>query len=397
MKIGVIVDNDLNNDARVKRGIKILSEAGFDVGTLCFAFNGRRYEAKVPGIIVRISIHGKIQGILFAIINLLTIYEWMWTFHIRKFIREFQPDALHVHDLYMSRAAHAAVKSLRLDLPIVLDLHENFPAAMETFDWHKGWLRKMITQPGKWNKKEGPYLSYAQRIIVLSKSFGDDLLNRFNFLRPENIFVIPNVPDLEMMNSEIDEGLGSKFSQLEAPIFFYFGVIASRRGIFRIFEAFKKFLELGYNGSLLLVGPIDKVDNALFNIYINDPLIKEKIVYIPWIDLFDLPSYLNLVDVCLAPLSKDPQHESGIANKIFNYMYGGKPLLVSNCKPQEELVNTYSCGLSFSNDTEFLEKMVWMVDHPEERKIMGINGRNAVLERFNIGQIKEELISAFIS
>jgi glycosyltransferase involved in cell wall biosynthesis len=395
MKVGVIVDNDLNNDARVKRGIKILSEEGFTLGTLCYSFNGKSYEEIVPGKVIRIPFRSKIQGILFAIVNTLPIYEWIWIIYIRRFIKTFQPDVLHVHDLYMSRSAYIAVRSLGANIPIVLDLHENFPAAMQTFDWHKGWWRRLITQPNRWYKKEGQYLRYASRIIVLSRSFGDELLTRFDFLKAANIFVIPNVPDLGMMNSEIDQDLGRNFSGLVPPVFFYFGVIAARRGIFRIFNTFKKFLESGRNGSLLLIGPVDKVDHNLFQEYLNDPVIREKVTYLPWIDLFDLPSYLNLADVSLAPLSKDPQHESGIANKIFNYMYGGKPLLVSDCAPQEELVNSCQCGLSFSNDTEFLEKMIWMNDHPAERQIMGNNGKKAILEKFNIYKIKEELVSAF--
>ncbi len=395
MKIGVIVDNDLNDDVRVKRETKLLRDSGFDMGVLCFAFDGKTYPDAVPALVKRIPFSRKLQGWLFGLINTFPLYEWIWARHIRNFIRSFQPDALHVHDLYMSRAAFLAVRSLNKQIPIVLDLHEHFPEAIKTFDWNRGFWRQLLTRPGRWAAKEGRYLKYASRIIALSGSFREDLLARHRFLDPAKVFVAPNVPDLETMESYPVRDLSSLTSSLQTPVFFYFGVIAARRGIFRIFEVFKQYLSKGYQGSLLLIGPVDKSDRVRFQEFLDDPMIQPRLVYIPWIDLSELPSYMALADVCLAPFSKDPQHESGIANKIYQYMYGGKALLVSDCKPQEELVNAYSCGLSFANDTEFLHTMIWMTEHPEERKQMGKNGYKAVSEKLNADSIREELAAAF--
>ncbi|MBK6949337.1 MAG: hypothetical protein IPH16_15870 [Haliscomenobacter sp.] len=104
MKIGVIVDNDLNDDVRVKREIKLLRNCGFDMGVLCFAFDGKTYPDAVPALVHRIPFSRKLQGWLFGLINTFPLYEWIWARHIRTFILSFQPDTLHVHDLYMSRA-----------------------------------------------------------------------------------------------------------------------------------------------------------------------------------------------------------------------------------------------------------------------------------------------------
>ena len=39
---------------------------------------------------------------------------------------------------------------------------------------------------------------------------------------------------------------------------------------------------------------------------------------------------------------KNEQHESGVANKIFQYMWAGKPLIVSNCLPQQRMQSRQS-------------------------------------------------------
>ncbi len=44
MNIGVVVDNDLNDDKRVLREIEILKEAGHRIFVLCFGFNTRDYK-----------------------------------------------------------------------------------------------------------------------------------------------------------------------------------------------------------------------------------------------------------------------------------------------------------------------------------------------------------------
>ena len=79
-----------------------------------------------------------------------------------------------------------------------------------------------------------------------------------------------------------------------------------------------------------------------------------NINHIPWIDLSELPSYLNSIDICVCPLIKNAQHESGIANKIFQYLFGAKAIIASDCLPQQQLIESFNCGLVYANEYEFL-------------------------------------------
>ncbi|MBK6949336.1 MAG: hypothetical protein IPH16_15865 [Haliscomenobacter sp.] len=115
----------------------------------------------------------------------------------------------------------------------------------------------------------------------VERSFREDLLARHRFLDPGKVFVVPNVPDLETMESYPVQDLSSVGSSLQNPVFFYFGVIAARRGIFRIFEVFKQYLAKGYQGSLLLIGPVDKSDRPRFQEFLDDPMIQPRLAYVP--------------------------------------------------------------------------------------------------------------------
>src|ERR1035437_4970305 len=105
MKIGIVVDNELNSDVRVLREIGILKEQGFEIFVLCFGFR-KTYSNPLPGIsITRITIPRKIKDLLFFPLTTIPVYEWIWSARIKKFIISNNVEVLHVHDLYMARAA----------------------------------------------------------------------------------------------------------------------------------------------------------------------------------------------------------------------------------------------------------------------------------------------------
>jgi len=394
MKIGVVVDNELNNDVRVLREIRILTEQGFDIYVLCFGFF-KTYTEPVSDInITRINIPRKLRDILFFSLNTIPAYEWLWTSQIRKFIIDNDLEFLHVHDLYMAKAAHNGLKKANRKIPIILDLHENYPFTVTTYNWTKGFIRRHISRPEAWKKKEGEYLGYADRIIVLSDEFRDLLLKRYKTLAAETFVVLPNVPDLSQPEYNNKGVVMSPFKQ-GFPIIFYYGVIAERRGIFDAIRVFINLVKEDYPVNFLLIGPVDKKDKTCFSELIGLELLANRIHYIPWIESKEFPAYLGICDICIAPFHKNPQHESGVANKIYDYMLGGKPVIASNCKPQQNLIEKYNCGLIFETITEFHDAIISLLNEKLLREKMGENGRQVIIREYNTNIIKEKLISVY--
>jgi len=396
MNIGVVVDNELNNDVRVLREIAILREQGFDIFVLCYGFR-KIYETPIDKIkITRFNIHRKLRDVLFFILNTIPVYEWLWASKIKRFISSNEIEVLHVHDLYMSRAADSGIKKSAIKIPMILDLHENYPFAVTTYNWTKGFFRNLISKPGKWQKKEKEYLGYADKIIVLSNDYKYNLISIYPELS-ENIFtVLPNVPDLSQLGQQIKIPVNNPFNQ-GYPIIFYYGGIAERRGIFDALDIFSDLVNENKKINFLLIGPADKKDKQKFLKHINLKLLANRIHYIPWIESKELPAYLELVDICIAPFHKNPQHESGVANKIFEYMLGGKPLVVSNCLPQQSLVEKHNCGFVFRNMTEFHNAIIKLAGDRCLRVRLGKNGFDAIMKEHNMGLVKEELIQLYKS
>jgi glycosyltransferase involved in cell wall biosynthesis len=294
----------------------------------------------------------------------------------------------------MSRAAHSGIVNSGRKIPLILDLHENYPFTVTTYNWTKGFLRGLFSRPDAWKRKEGEYLGYADRIIVLSNEFRNLLLNRYPELTSDNFVVLPNVPDLSVQGHENRTLLKKPFKN-DYPTIFYYGVIAERRGIFDALKVFADLVNEKHQVNFLLIGPVDKMDRTLFSQYINQEALTGRIHHIPWIESEEFPDYLEICDICIAPFHKNPQHESGVANKIYEYMLGGKPIVASDCKPQQNLIENYNCGLIFRNLQEFHDDIITLLTDRNLRETMGKNGKNAILANFNTEIVKNHLINLY--
>lgn len=385
--IGFVVDNDFNNDIRVRKEAELAANAGHNVKVLCFGYFGKEYSIIEDVEIERIWISKNKKDKFFFLFNTLPVYESLWTKNVAKFVIKYNIEIIHTHDLYMSKSCKSGIKKSGRECKLILDLHENFPEAINSYTWTKGFLRRQLSAPKKWFKKEGRYLSYADKIITLSDKYKIDLWERYNFLKVENIHVFPNIIDFRKFeNFPINNDLikSNKFTIL------YFGMVAERRGIFDAISAVKT-LSTNLNIELLIIGPVDKSDRQKFDQYKSETFIN----YIPWINLSELPSYLNITDVCIAPFHVNPQHDSGVANKIYQYMFGKKPIIASNSKPQKELIERFNCGLIFKNQAELIEVITSLYHQPELVNEMGENGYRKLYEEYDSEAFNNNLLEIY--
>lgn len=393
MRAGIIVDNEFINDIRVRREAEILKGEGYEVYVLCFSF-GKSYDDPEGINLTRIRVSRRYKDAMFFFMNILPVYESMWAREIGGFIRHNDISILHVHDLFMSKAAHKGIKRSGKKIPMILDLHENYPFQVTTYNWTKGFLRNLLSRPSLWKKKEPEYLGHADRIVVLSQEYRDSLITEYPQLTSDKFVVFPNVPDINAQDYTAKTRVENPFKN-DFPILLYYGVIAERRGIFETIDVFFELIKNKFEVNLLLIGPVDKKDRDYFTGLSSHEEFKGKLIHIPWINSKEFPGYLEISDICLAPFRKNPQHESGIANKIYDYMLGGKPLIVSDCRPQKNLVEKYKCGLVYSDSIRFYEAIVTLLRDDQLRRSMGENGRDAIRNFHNISILSESLVRAY--
>jgi len=76
-----------------------------------------------------------------------------------------------------------------------------------------------------------------------------------------------------------------------------------------------------------------------------------------------------------------------------------KPILVSNCIPQQQIINESNCGLTFEsgNAEDLCEKVIFLLKNPELCKQYGQNGKESVLRKYNLNYYGMNLKSLYDS
>ncbi|WP_100400332.1 glycosyltransferase [Bacillus sp. FJAT-44742] len=79
--------------------------------------------------------------------------------------------------------------------------------------------------------------------------------------------------------------------------------------------------------------------------------------------------------------------------KFFEYMQAGLPIICSDFPKWKEFINKYNCGLVVDpyNHQEIRKAILFLINNPEQAKIMGENGREAINNELNWEHEEEKL------
>lgn len=122
----------------------------------------------------------------------------------------------------------------------------------------------------------------------------------------------------------------------------------------------------------------------------------DNVIFIDPIPKKQIQSMLNQFDICYIGWKKQKIYEYGVSpNKIFDYMYSGKPILHA-INTKIDLVSIAKCGLTVeAENPEAIAKGI--IDlyqmSPQKRYEMGQNGKKYVLKYHNYEYLADKLLS----
>lgn len=113
------------------------------------------------------------------------------------------------------------------------------------------------------------------------------------------------------------------------------------------------------------------------------------------LDQLSVAAMLRLASVGLAPYAEGQSISGSLPNKAFEYMSVGLPVLSSHQGDLEKLIYDEDIGLQYQsqNASSLVEKINWLMDHPEERVAMGQRARKLFEERFQADIIYPSLVA----
>ncbi|MFC7229666.1 glycosyltransferase family 4 protein [Salinirubellus salinus] len=296
-------------------------------------------------------------------------------------------DVLHVHDLPLGRSALEA--SERLDLPVVLDLHENWPEAVRQYRGTDTWRRYVetpsylagrIAMPiARWKRIERDCVQRADRVITVAEEAKRHYVEDCG-ADPSDVVVVSNVVDLERFDRDVEPAtVDGEF------VLSYVGTLGGRhRGIETVLRAMPSLLETIPEAHFLVVGAGAAYEDEC-RALVSELGLEEQVAFTGWVDFEQIPGYVAASDVCLVTHRSTGHTETTVPHKLSQYMAMGKPVIVTDVGPLERIISESNAGLVVPDgDSDALAReAIELHQRPNFAAELGSNGRQAVEERYN--------------
>ena len=208
----------------------------------------------------------------------------------------------------------------------------------------------------------------------------------------KQIEIVPNSSDLEVFHPAIDGTIiRKKYGWEDKFVLMHFGAMGKANGLEFLVEVADKLRE-NENVHFVVIGDgvtrqplLDKVKQlGLKNIELLGSIPKTA-----------LPQYIAACDVSLVIFADYPILEHNSANKFFDSLSAGKPVLLNYSGWQREIIEQYQAGLGclqFDID-EFIEKVLHLSSDCQELGSMGNNARLLAEKEFNRDLLSSKVLS----
>ncbi len=194
----------------------------------------------------------------------------------------------------------------------------------------------------------------ANKVIAVTDAFKTNLINRG--IEKDKIEVVTNGANIELFKPrEKDTKLLKELNLEDKFIVGYIGTHGMAHSLDFIVNSLSKitdesihFLFIGDGAMKQTIVELAK-KLQLKNVTFLDPIAKEEV-----------PRYLSVCDISLAPLKKEDNFKTVIPSKIFEASAMLKPTLLGVEGQAQEIIENYNAGLCFEpeNERDFLEKLV---------------------------------------
>lgn len=385
MKILMVLDHEFPPDIRVENEIASLHNAGHEVHIACFTrMNRALLEQTSTCTIHRKSISTFLHKSSAACL-ILPFYFAFWRKFLRRILDRNNFNAVHIHDLPLARIGHEM--KCRYGLQFILDLHENWPAFVAAADHTNTLVGKLVSPIRLWVSYERNMVNKADWVIAVVEEMRDRL--KVNGDNADKIIVVPNTVRI----GEYSES--GMVPEADHVILLYSGGIDNQRGLHIPIEAMPQIIRERPNVRLWLVGK-GSYENKLKE-RVEQLQISGQVVFWGWQDPEKMYALIQQAHIAIIPYIRTVQTDCSSPNKLFQYMYAGKPVLASNCTSVKRILEETKSGRCYEHNEpgDFGARVIEMARNAGERIQMGRNGKKSVIEKYNWEKTAESLIKIY--
>ncbi len=284
-------------------------------------------------------------------------------------------DIYHFHD---PELLPWGLRLKRKGKKVIFDSHEKYTEQLKRKPYLPIWCTKLIA------KCYGHYEKYVLRQLD-GLVFPGLIEGKHPFQGMcRHITTVNNVPRMEELYDHYDETVVKNDCSIV-----YIGGLAYERGITYMIQAAGKSNSTAYLGGVF--SP---------QIYQSEVEVMPEYSHVKYLGILNRDQVLETLQksqIGMATLLNVGQYNQGdnFATKVYEYMSLGLPVILSRAPYNEKMVEKYGFGICVDpeNVDEIADAIRYLLDHPEEAKQMGENGRRAVKEEFN-WEIEEKKLLA---
>jgi glycosyltransferase involved in cell wall biosynthesis len=387
VRIGMLLPNQpFPPDIRVEKEAMVLAAAGHEVLLLCRGGASQPAEEAVgPVRVIRHRVHpgAAVLRKLDSMRFLVTMDSPWWRHAMESLVTEHGAEALHLHDLPYAPSLVAAARAT--GVPCVLDLHENYPAAIAL--WGRRRLSRLWFSPARAARLERRIVRKVNRVVVVVDEARDRVIGLG--ADPERVVVFGNTESLATVPAE---PLALDFSRGLRLV--YVGGIAPHRGLDTAIAGFALVLAERPDAVLTIVGDGESLEQLKRQA--AELGLGEAVRFTGRLPREAAMAHIAEANIALVPHLRSAHTDATIPHKLFQYMALGRPVLVSDCAPLARVVRQTGAGLVFrSGDPNGFAARIAELGEPSAAEAMADAGRSAVLDRWNLEAEAPHLVGLY--
>lgn len=340
----VLAGIDFPPDVRVQKEASSLLEAGHRIALLCSDKKGRQARS-FEGAISVSRVAARRAGIARLLDSLTTYMSFRmprWAREIRLWARDERVDVLHCHDL---KAAPTVLDvGELLGIPVVVDLHENYPAAMRV--WREPTTAQRVFRTAhRYPNVELAVARRAERIVVVVPEASAR-------------FIVAGIPETKLVVVSNTEPLSFGDEVATIPrdprfgddiVLAYAGGFDRERGLELVVSAMPDLLAADRPYRLVLAG--DGEMSGELEALAESLGVADRVEFPGWVDAAGVKNLIASADVCLVPHRKSEHTDTTVPHKLFQYMVSRRAVAVSDCAPLRRIVTEAGCGVVVGEET----------------------------------------------
>jgi len=319
----------------------------------------------------------------------------VWYFSILRAAVDCGADCIVVRDLPLALTALAVGR--RLGLPVVYDMAEVYPEFLrDRVEFGRAsFLDRIVKNPSGAERVERAVLRRADAVVVVSDESRDRCV-RLGV--PANRIVhVGNTPeDLEAI------GAVPRDPSRDAPAFdefslLFVGILMWDRGVADVVRALPLIREAFPKTRLVVAGDGD--ERGEIERLVAESGLEASVDLLGWREHASLPELYAAADVGLLPFRAGRHVKITLANKLFDYMAAGVPIVASDLPPMRRVLDETHAGVFFTpgDSASLASAVISLLRDRATRRRLADNGRRAAAEKYNWREDEKRFLEIFAS